>query len=133
MFNNNYNPINNSPYMMNNYNPQSWYTPQSQNQTLIRVTGMDGARAYQMSPNSVVSLFDSDNDIMYIKSTDGAGFPTIKAFRFEAYEPTQQPSQNDYVTRAEFNELKGMIDNVKQFIPTATKQSNYEQSDANDE
>ena len=132
MFNSNFNPMNN-PYVANAYNTQSWYTSQSQNQTLIRVTGMDGARAYQMSPNSVVPLFDSDNDIMYIKSTDGAGFPTIKAFRFEAYEPTQQPLQNDFVTRAEFNELKGMIDNVKQFIPTKFKQPNDEQSIANDE
>ena len=132
MFNSNFNPINNSPYMMNNYNPQTWYTP-TPNQSLIRVTGIDGAKAYQMNPNSVVPLFDSDNDIMYIKSTDGAGFPTIEAFRFEAYEPTQQPTQNDYVTRAEFNELKGMIDNVKQFIPTHLKQPNDGKPDANDE
>lgn len=27
-----------------------------------------------MPPNSVVPLFDADNDIMYVKSTDGAGF-----------------------------------------------------------
>lgn len=40
---------------------------------LIRVTGMDGAKAYQMPPNSVVPLFDADNDIMYVKSTDGDG------------------------------------------------------------
>lgn len=44
-------------------------------QQLIRVTGMDGAKAYQMGPNSCVPLFDSDNDIMYIKSTDGAQVP----------------------------------------------------------
>lgn len=41
---------------------------------LTRVTGMDGAKAYQMPPNPVVPLFDADNDIMYVKSTDGAGF-----------------------------------------------------------
>ena len=85
-------------------------------QSLIRVTGIDGAKAYQMPPNSVVPLFDSDNDIMYIKSTDGAGFPTIKAFTFAPYEYTQAPSRSEFVTRAEFEELKGMIENGKQFI-----------------
>ena len=53
---------------------------------LIRVTGMDGAKAYQMPPNSVVPLFDADNDIMYVKSTDGTGFPTIRAFAFQPIE-----------------------------------------------
>lgn len=74
-----------------------------QGMQLIRVTGMDGAKAYQMPPNSVVPLFDADNDIMYVKSTDGAGFPTIRAFAFQPIEnPTPQTQQ--YVTREEFND-----------------------------
>ena len=73
-----------------------------QGMQLIRVTGMDGAKAYQMPPNSVVPLFDADNDIMYVKSTDGAGFPTIRAFAFQPVEDKQEPEQQ-YVTRDEFN------------------------------
>ena len=77
-----------------------------QGMQLIRVTGMDGAKAYQMPPNSVVPLFDADNDIMYVKSTDGAGFPTIRAFAFQPVEnPTPQAQQ--YVTREEFNDTLG--------------------------
>lgn len=88
-----------------------------QGMQLIRVTGMDGAKAYQMPPNSVVPLFDADNDIMYVKSTDGAGFPTIRAFAFQPIEnPTPQAQQ--YVTRDEFNnalaQLKEAIGNGKQ-------------------
>ena len=55
---------------------------------LIRVTGLDGAKAYQMSPNSAVALFDGAEDIFYLKSTDGAGFPTIRVFRFEEVTAT---------------------------------------------
>lgn len=73
-----------------------------QGMQLIRVTGMDGAKAYQMPPNSVVPLFDADNDIMYIKSTDGAGFPTIRAFAFQPVEDKPEPVQQ-YVTRDEFD------------------------------
>lgn len=87
---------------------------------LIRVTGMDGARAYQMPPNSAVALFDGGQDIFYVKTTDGAGFPTIRAFSFAPYEPTAQP-QTEYVTRAEFEKLKEEIINAKQPVRKSTK------------
>ena len=85
-----------------------------QGMQLIRVTGMDGAKAYKMPPNSVVPLFDADNDIMYVKSTDGAGFPTIRAFAFQPVEDKPEPVQQ-YVTRDEFDatmkHLREAIDN----------------------
>lgn len=97
-------------------NYQRAYQPQmpmmQSPQTLTRVTGIEGAKAYQMAPNSVAALFDGDNDIFYVKSTDGAGFPTIKAFSFAPLETS--PAQSDFVTRAEFEELKGLILNGKQ-------------------
>ncbi len=71
---------------------------------LIRVTGFEGARAYQMPPNSNAALFDNNEDIFYVKTTDGAGFPTIRAFRFTPME-TQTPA-NDFVTREEFERLR---------------------------
>ena len=48
------------------------FLPQTQTQNIIRVNGIEGAKAYQMNANSIVSLFDANEDIMYIKSTDGA-------------------------------------------------------------
>ena len=83
---------------------------------LIRVTGIDGAKAYQMPPNSTVALFDSNEDVMYIKSTDGAGFPTIRTFGFA---PIEQPANqgNDFISRAEFEQFKQeVLDNGKQLI-----------------
>ena len=112
-------PMNPSNPYMNNYNAM-------QNQVgnnLIRVTGMEGAKAYQMQPNSTVALFDSSEDIMYIKSTDGAGFPTIRTFGFA---PIEQPTNqgNDFISRAEFEQFKQeVLDNGKQLIsePKSTK------------
>lgn len=80
---------------------------------LIRVTGMEGARAYQMPPNSAVALFDGGQDIFYVKTTDGAGFPTIRAYAFTPLQDQAAPS-GDYVTRAEFNALKEMIEHGQQ-------------------
>ena len=83
------------------FNYPVFNTPRTQ---LIRVSGIDGAKAYQMPPDSSVALFHESEDIMYVKTTDGAGFPTIRAFRFEPIE-TEAPAQQ-YVTTDEFNKFK---------------------------
>lgn len=64
-------------YQQPGMNNQQFFQQQEQPQNLIRVNGLEGAKAYQMSANSTVALFDANNDLMYVKSTDGAGFPSI--------------------------------------------------------
>lgn len=95
-------------------------------QQLTRVNGLEGAKAYQMGANSTVALFDANEDLMYIKTTDGAGFPTIRTFQFEELAPTQMSvaKNNDYVSREEMEEY------VQQFIQ---KQSKTKQAVATDE
>lgn len=93
-----YQPQFNNPYFNGNNNNQ-----------LTRVTGIEGAKTFQMFPNSTVALFDSNEDLMYIKSTDGGGFPTIRTFKFE--EVTNTPKQDapvdlsNYITREELVEI----------------------------
>ena len=98
------------------YNQQ--FQPQQETRNLIRVNGIGGAKAYQMYPDSTVALFDSNEDIMYIKSTDGAGFPSIRSFRFEELnEDTQTEPFVDYISREEFEEFKKeLMNNGKQSI-----------------
>lgn len=103
------------------YNPQmnnQQIFPQEQTQNLIRVNGMEGAKTYQMSANSTVALFDSNEDIMYIKTTDGAGFPSIRTFSFtEVKEENKSTQQVDYISRQEFEEFKKeLMNNGKQSI-----------------
>ena len=120
----NMNPYSNYNMMglngFNNYNqfqPQL-NQPQISTQNLIRVNGIDGAKAYQMPANSTVALFDNNEDIMYIKTTDGAGFPAIRTFTFNEVVANTNPIQDtaDYVTRDEFNKLKEELLNGKQSI-----------------
>ena len=110
-----------SPYTQPMQNPYMDRLAQMQTQPqqpprdgLIRVTGMEGARAYQMPPNSAVALFDGGQDVFYVKTTDGAGFPTIRAYSFQPMEQAQAMGASDYVTRAEFEQLKEMIVHGKQ-------------------
>lgn len=107
---------------------------------LVRVTGIDGAKAYQMPPNSVTALFDDSYDIMYVKSTDGAGFPTIRVFDFYEHKTEQTPVQSfqnmeNYATKEDlltvqkqYEELKGMIENGKQSVPEQQPAATNEQS-----
>lgn len=128
-----YNPYNYSPGI-NNIGINPYMTTQplqnnnmqpavaSQSNELIRVTGVDGAKAYQMPPNSITALFDSSEDIFYVKSTDGAGFPTIKAYQFtEIQEQAKQNVQmTDYISREEFEQFKQeVMNNGKQSVSTA--------------
>lgn len=111
----NYYPQNQMP--MQSYNPYSQMQQQAQSQNLIRVNGIDGAKAYQMSANSTVALFDCNEDLMYVKSTDGAGFPMIRTFRFEEVnnsEPKQDMSAN-YISREEFEKFKEEVMNNGKF------------------
>lgn len=103
------------------YNPQmnnQQIYSQEQIQNLIRVNGIDGAKTYQMPANSTVALFDCNEDIMYIKTTDGAGFPSIRTFAFtEVKEQNKHVQQIDYISREEFEEFKKeLMNNGKQSI-----------------
>lgn len=99
--------------MYNAFN-QPYNAFNQQTQQLVRVNGIEGARAYQMSANSTVALFDNNEDIMYIKTTDGACFPTIRTFVFTEKAGNTVPQSNEYVTRKELEEY------VKQFIQPET-------------
>lgn len=98
-------------------NNQQFFPPEP-TQNLIRVNGINGAKAYQMPANSTVALFDSNNDVMYVKSTDGAGFPSIRTFSFtELKEDISTTENTDYISREEFEEFKKeLMNNGKQSI-----------------
>ena len=61
--------------------------PYLQKQEVIRVTGMNGAQAYAMSPNSSVLVLDENEPLLYLLVTDGAGYKTITTYTITPYEP----------------------------------------------
>lgn len=68
-------------------------------QQVIRVNGEQGARAFQMMPNSSVLLLDETAPLVWLKQTDGAGYPTVTAFKIEPYVPQPQPDLNTLMQR----------------------------------
>ncbi len=117
----NYNSFQNQNMMNQNmYNPYQQPQQQQSVNTLVRVTGMDGAKAYQMGANSAVVLFDENEPVFYIKSTDGAGFPTITPYTFvEMTGTTVENTNNDFVSRSEFDEMAKEVERLKGLLENA--------------
>ncbi len=76
------------------------------------VQGIEGAKAYQMGPNHITQLMDSENDgIFYIKVTDNIGMANLRVFRYTEVTTTDVSSQkqdidlSQYVRRDEVSEM----------------------------
>lgn len=76
-----YNPYlnNNTAMTQNNYN---FLQPQK----IVQVNGYNGAEAYKMAPNSSIILMDINEPIIWLKITDGAGYPTITGYTISPLE-----------------------------------------------
>ena len=97
-------------YGYNPYNPQTAalvqqlqgaYAPR---QEVIKVKGRPGADAYQMGPNCSALLLDEDRPVVYLKTTDGAGYPTVTAYGItplEEEKPIDAKSLEERIARLE--------------------------------
>lgn len=128
-------------YYPNNYQPYQMQQPVPQqnqsNNGLIWVTGEIGAKSYLVAPNQSVLLMDSEGDRFYLKSTDGAGMPTLRTFEYkEVLQNATQCSQTslnnaeiEFVTKQEYKaicdkyeELKHMIEDMQKPKTTRKKE-----------
>lgn len=100
------------------YQPQMQQPPQAPQQAsngFVWVNDINEAANYLVAPNSAVQLWDKNSPCVYLKTADAAGKPTMQIF--DLVERKQQPTAQtqtattaDYVTRAEFAELRKVVD-----------------------
>ena len=94
-------------------------TPQMSND-MIWVQGLAGAKAYLVAPNTTVTLWDSENPVIYLKSCDVNGMPSMKIL--DVTEHTEMPSKtptehvckcgNDIIPKSELNAINGKFDDI---------------------
>ena len=102
---------------------------QQVNQGILWVQGEAGAKSYLVAPNTSVLLMDSENSNFYIKTTDAAGMPTLRTFAYKevvlgSQEPQKQAEINlddKYVTRQEYDDLRGKYEELYSYLESATK------------
>lgn len=103
---------------------------QQQNNPIIWIQGIESAKAYQTAPNSTVVLFDSDEQVIYIKSADMQGRPSMRILDYTIRSDAPKTAQNalagnnvDIPTRDDIKALQGQIDALKQQIGAMCNES----------
>ena len=100
---NNYmNPYLNMYMQPNPYNASYQVAPQQMQVT--KVSGENGARSYQMGPNSSALLLDESGMMVWLCTTDGASYKTVSAYDIVPHKAEPEPdfgSLEDRIKRLE--------------------------------
>lgn len=73
---------------------------------VIQVNGENGARAFAMAPNSSALLMDATAPIVWLCTTDGAGYLTASPFAITPYQPEKPVDVRTLEERIERLEAK---------------------------
>lgn len=92
----------------------------AQRQEVVRVNGRNGANAYQMAPNSSILLLDETAPIIWLKTTDGASYPTVTGYTITPIE-----TQTTTAASADYSALEERIAKLEEAF-------NARKSDATD-
>lgn len=82
-----YNPMINP--MLNPYMPG--YQTQTQREEVTKVNGENGARSYQIGPNSSALLLDESGLLVWLVTTDGAGYKTVSPYDITPHKTAPSP------------------------------------------
>lgn len=85
---------------------------------IIWVQGEAGAKSYLIAPNTTVQLWDSEEQVIYLKSADASGMPSMKILDYVVRDSNLESKavldlDNKYITRDELNGLKQQISELK--------------------
>lgn len=78
------------------------------------VQGESGAKGYHVSPNTTVTLWDSESQTIYVKSANAVGVPTITVldYTIRNAEPKEEAKVN-YATTDDIEVLKNEIKDLR--------------------
>ena len=115
----------------NNYGnqPFNMYSRQLPRYELPKVNGEQGARMFQMAPNSTTILADNTNpNLLWMVQTDGAGYLTVTPLDVYIHQAQPQVSVSDLEAR-----VKHLEELYDRFNSGSSKQSKKQrQSNAED-
>lgn len=83
-------------------------SPANTQTALTWVQGEAGAKSYLVAPNSTVTLWDSEAQVIYIKSADATGMPSIRTLDYTIRGEVKD-AKPDYATKDELEALRKEI------------------------
>ena len=98
---------------MNTYGFGQPFQPQIQpvmpaaQQQVVRVSGENGAKTYQIGPNSSALLLDESGLLIWLVTSDGAGYKTVQAYDIAPHKEKPAPDYNSLESR--IKRLEDMI------------------------
>lgn len=90
------------------FQAQQYQVPQQQqNQQggLIWVQGEAAAKSYMVAPGNTVQLWDSEEKIIYLKSADPSGMPSMKILDYTIRGEEKEQPAVEYATKEDLNAL----------------------------
>lgn len=108
------------------YNPYGFMQqsqPQVQPTQVVRVNGENGARAYQIGANSSALLLDESGLMIWLVTSDGAGYKSVSAYDITPHQATPAPDYGTLESRLQTVEKKieEMITNGTSRNPSANR------------
>ena len=107
---NNYFPAGYQPAYYPQQNQMQTQQPQQINSGIIWVQGEAAAKSYPVAPNSSVPLWDSEADVIYIKSADMSGMPSLKILDYTMRSTTPRSAeispQSGFATKDDISHLE---------------------------
>lgn len=94
--------------------------PNNNNNRIIWVQGEAGAKSYLVAPNNTVDLWDSEAQVIYLKSADASGMPSMKVLDYTVRDNTPKTApvsvSNEYATKNEVSALESQIKAITEQI-----------------
>lgn len=104
-----------APYQQSYY-PTNNYQTQPQN-GLIWVQGEVAAKSYPVAPNNSVALWDSEANVIYIKTVDASGMPSMKIADYTMRDNTATKAKKadsaEFATKDDISHIQSEIDGLK--------------------
>ena len=83
------------------------FNPYGLQQQVVRVNGRGGAEAYSIGPNSSALLLDESGALVWLVTTDGAGYKTIAPYDITPHKVPTAP---------DLSSLEARIKKLEEFI-----------------
>lgn len=102
--------------LRNQFQPPQPMQPQAAQNGMIWVQGETGAKSYLVANGATVPLWDSENQTIYLKSTDTSGIPSMRILDYtertaapRAAQAASSAQAVEYVPRSEFDALAAQV------------------------
>lgn len=114
-------PYNQPYYNYGNYGFKQVPMPANpwEERTIKRVHGREGALAFKMDPDSSRLLLDDTDPILWVKTTDSAGYPTVTPYDISPHVENREIVQPEY----DFKSLEERISKLERRLNNNGKSS----------